>query len=133
MNKIDTEVIKFALKQTPHLSDEQIAKDYKVSPADVALLRSPTSKKETLKDYARRYLLEMTEEEKKMFIEKLPAEMVWKMGEGMPATTGTLDLNNTEPIRIDITHQLLKVYGPTSSPEMPQSSESSQLPAGSSE
>ena len=68
--------------------------------------------KESLKDFARRYLLEMTDPEKKEFMSRLPAELIWRMAEGSPATTGDININ-TEPIRIDIRHQLLKIYGPT--------------------
>ena len=135
MNKIDTEVIKFALAQSPHLTDEQIATDYKVSTEDVASIRtpSPSTKKETLKEYARRYILEMSEDEKKEFVRKIPAELLWKMSEGMPATTGTLDLTNSEPIRIDISHQLLQSYGPTSATRLREHGGTSRLPSGSSQ
>ena len=102
MNKIDTEVIKFALAQSPHLTDEQIATDYKVSTEDVASIRtpSPSTKKETLKEYARRYILEMSEDEKKEFVRKIPAELLWKMSEGNPHSSDDLTVKHIIPTPI---------------------------------
>lgn len=138
MNKVDTEVVKFALSTTPNKSDAEIAKACGVTPTDVATTRASLGisqiKKntETLKQYAARYIMEMTESEKKEFIQKLPADLVWRMAEGQPATTGTLDLINTEPIKIDISHQLHRIYGTTGTPRVLEHSEGSELPAGTS-
>lgn len=136
MNKVDTEVVKFALSTSPSKSDTEIATLAGVLPADVTALRASLGLTkpqgtETLKQYAARYLLEMTESEKKEFIKKLPEEMVWKMAEGSPATTGEIKVNQ-EPVRIDITHQLLKVYGPRVIDQVPGDGEAGRLPAGSS-
>jgi len=138
MNTVATEVVKFALATQPNATNAEIATLAGVSEQEVVTYRNKTTAKgtETLKQYAARYLLEMTEEDKRAFIKKLPEEMVWKMAEGSPATTGSLDLINTEPIRIDITHQLLKVYGPTSQTSitaLPPNSETNRLPERSGE
>lgn len=39
----------------------------------------------TLKDFAREFLSNMTDEAKLEYLEKLPREIVWKMAEGNPA------------------------------------------------
>jgi len=39
----------------------------------------------TLKDFAREFLSNMTDEAKLEYLEKLPKEIVWKMAEGNPA------------------------------------------------
>jgi hypothetical protein len=38
----------------------------------------------SLKTYAKKYLQEMTDDEKLEFMEGLPKEIIWKMAEGMP-------------------------------------------------
>lgn len=38
----------------------------------------------SLKTYAKKYLQEMTDEEKLAFMEGLPKEVIWKMAEGNP-------------------------------------------------
>lgn len=38
----------------------------------------------SLKEYARKYLREMTDEEKQDFMEGLAKDVIWKMGEGNP-------------------------------------------------
>lgn len=40
----------------------------------------------SLKTYAKKYLQEMTDEEKIEFMEGLPKEVIWKMAEGNPQT-----------------------------------------------
>jgi len=43
-------------------------------------------KGKTLKEYVREYLACMTDDERDEFMEGLPKELIWKMGEGNPAT-----------------------------------------------
>ena len=42
-------------------------------------------KGQTLKEYVRAWLANMTEEEKSEFLKSVPRELVWKMAEGNPA------------------------------------------------
>jgi len=42
-------------------------------------------KGKSLKDFAREYLLKLSEEDKIDFLASLPTEIVWKMAEGNPA------------------------------------------------
>lgn len=44
----------------------------------------------SLKTFAKKYLQEMTDEEKEAFMEGLPKEIIWKMAEGNPAQDTTL-------------------------------------------
>lgn len=41
----------------------------------------------SLKEYAKRMIAEMSEEEKKEFMRGLPKEVIWKMAEGNPKTS----------------------------------------------
>ncbi len=43
-------------------------------------------KGKTMKEYVRDYLSRMNEKERQNFLEGLPKEIIWKMGEGMPQT-----------------------------------------------
>lgn len=87
---------------------------------------------ETMKDAARKYLMEKSAVEKRDFLKRLDREepiKLWEMAEGRAASTGELTINH-EPQRIDITHQLLKVYGPpdgTIAGEVLRVSEESEL------
>lgn len=72
---------------------------------------------ESMKDFARRYLMEMDDDEKREFIKGLPEDLVWKMAEGNPASTGELTVNH-EPLKIDIRQQVIKVYGPIPTTEL---------------
>lgn len=112
-------------------TDEQLANALHTTTDVITKMRTTMNLKgtESLKDYARRYLLEMTEPEKKAFMDRISAELIWRMAEGSPATSGELSIN-TEPIRIDISHQLLKVYGPRIIDSLPEDSERSRLSAG---
>jgi len=119
MNKTDEAAVKWAIeKYWREKPDSELALGLKVSEATVKKMREQMGfdrdkkGKTTLKEFARKYLLELSEEDKMDFIKRLPADLIWKMAEGNPATSGTLDINN-EPIKIDITHQLKKVYGDT--------------------
>ena len=93
-------------------TDDQLAASLRTNTDTIRKMRAEMNLKgtESLKQFAQRYLLEMTDPEKKEFMSRLPAELIWRMAEGSPATSGDININ-TEPIRIDITHQLLKVYG----------------------
>lgn len=96
MNKVDTEVVKFALSTSPNKSDAEIAKQCGVKKEEVAAIRSDlgltiTTPNETLKDYSKRYLMNMTESEKKEYIERVEVAspgFAWKMGEGNPHSSG---------------------------------------------
>lgn len=41
-------------------------------------------KGKTMKEYARDYLLQMTDEERDEWLDGLPKELIWKMSEGNP-------------------------------------------------
>lgn len=41
-------------------------------------------KGKTMKEYVREYLERMTDEERDTFLEGIPKEVIWKMGEGNP-------------------------------------------------
>ena len=57
----------------------------------------------SLKEYAKKYLAEMTDEEKEEFMAGLNKDTVWKMAEGNPKQDlgGDLDLNINRVIRLD--------------------------------
>lgn len=134
MKKTDEDAIKWAIrKYWKEKTDAELATGLKVSEEKIKEMREDlgfardTIGKESMKDFARRYLLEMSEEMKTEFMKKLSPELIWKMAEGQPATTGSLEIG-VEPIRIDISHQLLKVYGPPNTPSVeriPEYSETS--------
>lgn len=135
MTPADSKAIKWAIKKYwQEKTDDQLAASLHTTPDVVTKMREELNLKgtESLKDYARRYLLEMSPADKKEFMRRLPADLIWKMAEGSPATTGDININQ-EPIRIDITHQLLKVYGPESSARVLEHSENIRLPERSGE
>lgn len=118
LNRADEQALKWAIeKYWREHTDEWIANglDCPVEQVQEMLAKMGLERnkkgKESLKAFAQRYLMEMSEEDKMDFIKHLPAELIWKMAEGSPAASGTLDIG-IEPIRIDITHQLARVYGP---------------------
>ncbi len=133
MNKKDETAFRLAVeKHWKNKTDEQMARGMPGKTIEeVRLMRESLNLKgkESLKEYAKRYLLEMPEAEKREFMKSLPSELIWRMAEGSPATSGEITVNQ-EPVRIDITHQLLKVYGPRIIDQLPDRSESSRLPAG---
>lgn len=134
MTPADTKTIKWAIKTYwRSKTDDQLAHSLHTTPDVITKMRQTLNFKgtESLKDYCRRYLLEMTEPEKKEFMSRLPAELIWRMSEGSPATSGTLEVS-TEPIRIDISHQLETVYGKRIITQLPTDSETGRLPAGTS-
>lgn len=122
LTQTEEQQIKWAIeKHWRDMTDEQIARGLRVPLEQVETMREKMGiernrrGKESLKAFAQRYLMEMPEEEKMLFMKKLPAELIWKMAEGSPATSGTLDIG-IEPVKIEISHQLLKAYGPTALP-----------------
>ncbi len=135
MNKTDEAAIEWAIrKYWREKTDVELArglstsrktvteKEVKAMREKIGFKRDQVGK-ESLKQFAQRYLLEMSDEMKAEFMSKLPKELIWRMAEGQPATSGSLDIG-VEPIKIDITHQLEKVYGPkpVSFRELPQNS-----------
>jgi len=46
-------------------------------------------KGQSLKEFAREYLMSLPPESKKVYLDALPREMVWKMAEGQPHMTQT--------------------------------------------
>lgn len=85
--------------------------------ADLGLVRE--AGKESMKEFAREWIKEMPRAEKLKRLGDMDFEKVWEMAEGKAPTTGELTVNN-EPVKIDITHHLLKTYEPiTGSGESP--------------
>jgi hypothetical protein len=118
MNKSDGDAIKWAItKYWQEKTDEELARGLSIPLEEVITTREKLelyrNKKgaESLKEFMRSFLFEMSREDKTAFVKRLSPEFVVKMAEGMPATSGSLDIG-IEPIKIDITHQLEKVYGP---------------------
>lgn len=116
-------------------SDAEVAKIFALSEEEVASLPHPTThtKRKTGKEEARQYIMDMSPSEKRAFFKEIDPYKLWTMAEGAPETK--IDVSQ-EPIRIDINHQLLKVYGNPSQPspaEVLRVSETSELPAGTSE
>jgi len=50
-------------------------------------------KGKTLKEWAKEYLMQMTDEERDAWMEGIPKELVWKMAEGNPHQTTDVDVN----------------------------------------
>jgi hypothetical protein len=57
-------------------------------------------KGKTLKDFAREFLSNLSDEEKMDYLSALPKEIVWKMAEGNPAQDLTTGGDKFEPIPI---------------------------------
>lgn len=51
-------------------------------------------KGKTLKEFAREYLVNMTEEERVKFFNNLSPEFIWRMAEGNPHNTGDITSGN---------------------------------------
>lgn len=66
--------------------------------------------KNTLKDYVRQKFMLMTDEEKEDFLEKIPPEIIWKMGEGNPMqnTDVTTDGESLNSISDEQADKILK-------------------------
>lgn len=56
----------------------------------------------TMKEYARNYLSCMTDEEREIFFDGLPKEVIWKMAEGNPKQEGELDIPELKPLLVEI-------------------------------
>lgn len=67
-------------------------------------------KSKTLKEWAREYLMSMTDEERDAWLEGIPKEVIWKMAEGNP--TEEKNVNVSVPVPI-----LSGVVAPTPLPE----------------
>jgi len=121
-------------------TDSQLARGLNVSEEEVVEMRQQLGLErpkgeESLKAFARRYLMEMSDVEKKEFMKSLSPELIFKMAEGNPHSSASMDVN-VEPITVDITHQLLKTYGPelgTSPVKVLEHSEGGGLPEGAGE
>ena len=48
----------------------------------------------SLKDYAKKLLKELPDDQKETFLDSLPKELIWKMGEGNPTTTADIAITN---------------------------------------
>lgn len=55
-------------------------------------------KGKTMKEWAKDYLSRMTDEERDAFMDGMPKEIIWKMGEGNPDTKSDLT-SGGEPIK----------------------------------
>ena len=129
----DSIAIEFALKKYhAEKSDATIAAELSVSQEEVATLRNklgliPLTKKQSMKESARQYIMDMSPQEKLEFFREMDPYKLWTMAEGAPETK--IDVSQ-EPIRIDITHALETIYGKRIITQLPTNSEGSQLPAG---
>lgn len=56
----------------------------------------------SLKTYAKKYLEEMTDEEKLEFMEGLPKDVIWKMAEGNPDNKSELTGKDGQPLEIKV-------------------------------
>mgnify|MGYP001594389557 FL=1 len=134
MTTPDTIAVEFAL--THHhstKSDATIATELRVPAEEVAALRlslglTTPLKKQSLKEDARQYIVDMSPQEKLEFFKGIAPYKLWTMAEGAPDTK--IDVTQ-EPIRIDISHQLRQIYGPRIITQLPEGSEGSELPGGS--
>jgi hypothetical protein len=69
----------------------------------------------SMKEYARRYLQELPEEEKLLFMEGLPKDIIWKMAEGNPKQESDVAIKEL-PI-VQISEAILHKHDSTPSPE----------------
>jgi hypothetical protein len=72
----------------------------------------------SLKTYAKKYLQEMTDEEKLEFMEGLPKEIIWKMAEGNPQTNSDLT-SGGKPITIHIAKEIAETEDLYDTPQDP--------------
>lgn len=106
MNKADTEVLKFSInKYWKEKTDAELAASLDIPESEVREMRllmglqHPKSG-ESLKDFAKRYILDMSEPEKRAFIASLPPDLVWKMAEGNAPTTTDTGVKRAPPVPI---------------------------------
>jgi hypothetical protein len=65
-------------------------------------------KGQTLKEYVRAWLLDMTIEERDEFLKGIPPETIWKMAEGLPTSENTTNVNVVIPLLGGDSHNLLQ-------------------------
>ena len=79
-------------------------KEHQFKPGQVANpLGRP--KGQTLKEYVRAWISDMSEEEKQEFLRSMPKETIWKMAEGMPASEQTTNVNVVIPLLAGDSHK----------------------------
>ena len=103
MTPADSKAIKWAInKYWLSKTDDELAHSLHTTSDVITKMRLELNLKgtESLKEYARRYLLEMTEPEKKKFMLGLPSELVWRMSEGSPHTTEDMTIKHILPTPI---------------------------------
>ena len=100
MEPKDEKAVRWAIgKYWKQKSDQQLSEALSLPIEKIVEMREQMGHKrtETLKDYARRYLLEMGEEEKKEFMRALPKDLIWRMAEGQPHTTEDTTITHIVP------------------------------------
>jgi hypothetical protein len=72
----------------------------KLLPGTPSLNPAGRPKGKTLKEFAREYLMNLPDDEKKEYLAQLPREIVWKMAEGNPHQTSdeTIDVTIAKPL-----------------------------------
>ena len=70
----------------------EVLKNYQFKPGISGNIKG-RPKGKTLKEYAREWLFNLTEKEKKTFMRKLDPETIWKMSEGMPHQSSDLTVS----------------------------------------
>ncbi len=106
MNKTDREAIEWAIKKYwRSKTDAELAKGLHTTEEVVNGMRKELGLEipkgsESLKEFARRYIMEMTEQDKKDFIKSLPADLVWRMAEGNPHSTEDTTVHHVLPTPI---------------------------------
>ena len=69
-------------------------------------------KGKTMKEFAREFLMEMTDEDKLSFLKSLSKDIVWKMAEGNPKQDTDIT-SDGERIIFNADEQINKIYGET--------------------
>ncbi len=106
MDKKDAQAIEWAIKKYHKTkSDEWIAEKLGHEESVVRETRKEMGLElpkgnESLKEYARRFIMEMNEEDKRQFVKSLPPELVWRMAEGNPHSTEDSTVKHIIPIPI---------------------------------
>lgn len=106
MNKSDRHVLEFAIKKYwKEKTDEALALSLNVTEEEVRAMRlklklNHEKSNETLKEFARRYLMELPDIEKRAFMKALPPEMIWRMGEGNPHSSEDSTVKHVLPTPI---------------------------------
>lgn len=74
--------------------------DGRILPGSAALNPKGRPQGKTLKEFAREYLLNLPDDEKKAYLAELPKEIVWKMAEGNPhqSTDEKVDVTLPQPL-----------------------------------